>query len=497
MTIIDVSMADRALADRAVADHLLGAPPLTTREQAARYLMLNFTDMREYLDGGARVIVRGEGCEVFDDRGRAFIDGLSGLFCSNLGHSYGARIGAAAAAQLGELTFSPTWYLAHPPAAHLAERLVAASAGLGMSRVYFTSSGSEAVESAWKLVRQWHAAQGQPQRTKAISRKVAYHGTTLGALSFTGLTDCRAPFEPMAVQTTFLSNTNAYRHQCGNDPEAFTRALLEEAEEAICFADPDHVAMLIAEPVQNAGGVLVPPAGYWEGLRVLCDRYGIVLVADETITAFGRLGEWFGSSLVQARPDLITFAKGVTAGHAPLGGVLMTDRMAEPFVSGGHTFMHGSTYSGHPLSTAVADAVLDAYEQDGVFAHVRELAPRLAARLQELRRIPLVGDVRGQGFFWALELVKDPSTKATFTTAEANWLLREELSGHMHDLGLLCRLDDRGEPVIQLAPPLVSDERTLDRMVDIVGTAVERAWDRASSDRASRTPSATLAAGAA
>jgi len=445
-----------------------------TRRQAADRLLLNFTDMSEYVDRGSRVIVRGEGCQVFDDSGNAFIDGLSGLFCSNLGHSYGARIGAAAAEQLAELTFSPTWYLAHPPVARLAERLVERSPG--MSRVYFTSSGSEAVESAWKLVRQWHAAHGQPQRTKAISRKVAYHGTTLGALSFTGLTDCRAPFEPMAVPTTFLSNTNAYRHPLGHDPEAFTQALLAEAQEAICFADPEHVAMLIAEPVQNAGGALVPPPGYWAGLRALCDRYGIVLVADETITAFGRLGEWFASSLPPGQPDLITFAKGVTAGHAPLGGVLISDRMAEPFVRGGQTFMHGSTYSGHPLSTAVADSVLDAYEQDGVFENVQQLAPRLASGLAELMRIPLVGDVRGQGFFWALELVKDANTKETFTQAEADWLLREELSGQMDELGLLCRLDDRGEPVIQLAPPLVADEHTLDRIVDIVGTAVERAW---------------------
>lgn len=464
-----------------------------TREQVAQHLLLNFTDMADYVQRGSRVIVRGEGCQVFDDRGHAYIDGLSGLFCSNLGHSYGARIGAAAAAQLAELTFSPTWYLAHPTVARLAQRLVERSPG--MSRVYFTSSGSEAVESAWKLVRQWHAAHGQPQRTKAISRKIAYHGTTLGALSFTGLTDCRAPFEPMAVPTTFLSNTNAYRHPQGHDPQSFTQALLDEAQEAICFADPEHVAMFIAEPVQNAGGALVPPPGYWAGLRALCDKYGIVLVADETITAFGRLGEWFGSSLQQVQPDLITFAKGVTAGHAPLGGVLMNERMAEPFIHGGQTFMHGSTYSGHPLSTAIADTVLDAYEQDGVFENVRRLAPRLASGLAELRRIGLVGDVRGQGFFWALELVKDAGTKEPFTQAEADWLLREELSGHMDDLGLLCRLDDRGEPVIQLAPPLVADERTLDRIVDIVGTAVERAWQAWSGS--STAPKAALVAGAA
>ena len=234
--------------------------------------------------------------------------------------------------------------------------------------------------------------------------------------------------------------------------------------------------MLIAEPVQNGGGAFVPPPGYWPGLRALCDRYGIVLVADETITAYGRLGEWFASSLFDGRPDLITFAKGVTAGHAPLGGVLMTDRMAAPFITGGHTYMHGSTYSGHPLTTAIAAAVLRIYEREQVFDNVRALSPRFEAGLQELRRIPLVGDVRGMGYFWALELVKDRTTKERFSSDEADWLLRSELSAHMDRMGLLCRLDDRGEPVIQLSPPLVSDAALLDRIVDIVGTATERAW---------------------
>lgn len=446
------------------------------RQQARDHLLLNFTDMGEYADAGSKIIVRGEGCDVIDDRGRRFIDGISGLFCSNLGHSYGAEIGEAAAEQLSILPYTPTWYLAHPSAARLGARLASHAAPLGMQRVFFTNSGGEAVESAWKLVRQWHAVNGEPQRTKAIARQLAYHGTSMGALSFTGLPECRAPFEPMAVPTTFLSNTNAYRHPAGQDPAAFTRALLVEAEDAILLAGPDQVAMLIAEPVQNSGGAFVPPPGYWAGLRSLCDRYGIILVADETITAFGRVGEWFASSLFDGRPDIITFAKGVTAGHAPLGGVLMTERMAEPFVTGGETYMHGLTYSGHPLTTAIADRVLEIYERDNVLGNVRELAPRFEAGLEELRRIPLVGDVRGMGFFWALELVKDRETKQLFDADEADWLLRKELSRHMDELGLLCRLDDRGEPVIQLSPPLVSDAALLDRILNIVGTATERAW---------------------
>jgi adenosylmethionine-8-amino-7-oxononanoate aminotransferase len=233
--------------------------------------------------------------------------------------------------------------------------------------------------------------------------------------------------------------------------------------------------MLIAEPVQNSGGAFVPPPGYWPGLRAICDRHGILLVADETITAFGRLGHWFGSTRFDARPDMVTFAKGATAGHAPLGGVLMGPRVAEPFTSGVATYMHGLTFSGHPLSTAVGVAALDVYEREGVLANVNDMEPHLRRGLDELRRIPLVGDVRGAGFFWAIELVRDAATKQPFESAEADWLLREVLSARFHELGLLCRLDDRGDPVVQLSPPLVADSVLLDRIVDIVGTALEEA----------------------
>jgi adenosylmethionine-8-amino-7-oxononanoate aminotransferase len=419
------------------------------------------------------VFVRGDGCHVVDAAGRRYIDGLSGLFCTNLGHGYGARIGAAAARQLSELVFTPSWYVTHDGAARLAARLAGLAEPLGLSRVYLTSGGAESVEAAWKLARQWHAANGEPQRRKAIARRLAYHGTSLGALSFTGLADARQPFEPLPVPTAFVSPTNAYRHPAGADEAALTAALLAEVEAAVEWEGPDQVAMLIAEPVQNSGGAFTPPAGYWAGLRDLCDRYGILLVADETITGFG---EWFGSLRYGIRPDLLTFAKGATAGHAPLGGVLVGDRVAEPFVKGGATYMHGLTFSGHPLCTAVALAALDVYESEQVLAGVRAEEPALRAGLESLRRVPLVGDVRGAGFFWALELVRDRASRETFTTAEARWLLREVLSQRLDALGLLCRLDDRGEPVIQLSPPLVADAALLDRIVSIVGDALESAW---------------------
>jgi adenosylmethionine-8-amino-7-oxononanoate aminotransferase len=457
-------------------------PGLETEQQRLQrqvrdHLLLNFTDLTAFRDREVPILVRGDGCYVIDSTGRRFIDGISGLFCANLGHGYGAEIGAAAQRQLAELVFAPSWYLTHPGTAKLAERLAGLAAPLGLDRVFLTSGGGESVEAAWKLARQWHTARGEPQRRKAISRNLAYHGTSLGALSFSGLADIRHPFEPLPIPTGFIAETDAYRHPAAQagDEATFTRALLAELETVIEWEGPDQVAMLIAEPVQNSGGAFTPPIGYWQGLRELCDRYGILLVADETITGFGRVGEWFAGIRYGIQPDLLTFAKGATAGHAPLGGVLIGPKVAEPFVTGDVTYQHGLTFGGHPLATAVADAALDVYEREHVLANVRALEPYLRDSLAELRRVPLVGDVRGAGFFWAIELVRDRATRERFSPADADWLLRGVLSERMDALGLLCRLDDRGEPVIQLSPPLVADRRLLAEMVGIVGEALETA----------------------
>jgi adenosylmethionine-8-amino-7-oxononanoate aminotransferase len=446
------------------------------------HLLLNFTDMSQFQNRDVPVFVRGEGCYVFDARGRRYIDGLSGLFCTNLGHSYGAQVGEAGRRQLAELVYTPTWFVAHPTAIDLAER-IAYRAPEGMEHVFFTSSGSEAVESAWKLARQWHITNGQSLRTKAIARRSSYHGTTLGALSFTAYTEARIPFEPLAVPTHHVSATNAYRHPLGDDEAAFCAALLAEIEDVIEFEGAETVGMLIAEPVQNSGGCFTPPAGYWPGLRALCDKYGILLVADEVITGFGRVGHWFASERYGVVPDMITFAKGVTAGHAPLGGVVVHDRVAEPFITGRGTFMHGLTWGGNPLSTAIGLEVLDLIDREGVVEHVRSQEPAIRAKLDAMRELPLVGDVRGAGHFWALELVKDKATRETFTEEEGAWLLDELLSTRLAEGGLLCRLDDRGDPVIQLSPPLVADLDLIDDIVRIVGDALEVAGAQVAAGR--------------
>src|SRR5947209_5979460 len=311
---------------------------MTTQDHlqaAARdHLLLNFTDTANFSDRSMPIIARGDGCHVVDANGRRYIDGLSGLFCVNIGHGFGDELGRVAHAQMRELGFTSSWTQTHPRAIELAER-VAALAPEGLERVFFTSGGGEANDAAWKVARQYHLANGEGQRRKAIARKAAYHGVTLGALSFTGLTSCRMPYEPLPIPTTFVSNTDSYRHPLGDDPEAHCHALLSEIEEAIVFEGPDTIGMLIAEPVQNSGGSYVPPPGYWAGLRELCDRYGILLCADEVICAWGRLGTWFGSERVDARPDLITTAKGITSAYFALGAVIMHERVAAPVIREG------------------------------------------------------------------------------------------------------------------------------------------------------------------
>jgi adenosylmethionine-8-amino-7-oxononanoate aminotransferase len=353
-----------------------------------------------------------------------------------------------------QLAFATNWGVASPPALELAERLREVT---GFERTFFTSGGSESVEAAWKLVRHVHLARGEPQRTKAVSRRVAYHGVTLGALALTGVSGMKEPFGRPAIDVVHAATTNRYRPEV-DDP-------LADVERAVEEAGPDEVALIVAEPVQNAGGCLTPPPGYWEGLREIADRCGALLMADEVICGFGRLGEWLGGTRYGARPDLVTVAKGLTAAHVPMGAVLVRDEVAAPLYDAGRTLLHGVTFGGHPVSAAVALEVLDIYERDAVFANVRALEGHLEARLRELLALPIVGDVRGDGFFWALELVADEDG-GRFDAAERERLLRGYLPGRLLEAGVLARADDRGDSVLQIAPPLISDRAVLDDIAD-------------------------------
>ncbi len=437
----------------------------TFSERARRHLWLQMSRMGSYSETNeVPIMVRGEGVYVYDANGQRYFDGLSGLFTNSLGHGR-TDIGQAAAKQIGELGFFPLWTYAHPRAIELAEKIASLTPG-DLNRVFFTTGGGEAVESAWKLARQYHRIRGELDRYKVISRDVAYHGTTMGALTITSLEGYRKPFEPLVPGAIKVPTTNFYHApEHANDYEAFGLWSANQIEEAILREGPETVAAVFLEPVQNAGGCFVPPPGYWQRVREICDRYGVLLVSDEVICGFGRLGEWFGSIKYNYVPDIITVAKGITAGYAPLGAMIVSDRVYEPFL-GEDAFMHGFTWAGHPVSAAIALKTLEIIETEGVLENVRSNEEYFKAGLDSLREVPIVGDVRGTGYFWGIELVKDQRTKDTWVGEDAERLLRGYVSPEMFRRGLICRSDDRGDPVVQLAPPLISTREHIDFMVD-------------------------------
>jgi adenosylmethionine-8-amino-7-oxononanoate aminotransferase len=435
---------------------------------AKRHMWLHFARMGAYRSGPGAIpiFVRGEGVHLWDDNGKRYLDGLSGLFTVQVGHGRG-EIAAAGARQGEQLAYYPIWSAAHPAAIELAARLAALAPG-DLNRVFFTSGGSEAVESAWKLARSYFKAIGEPMRHKVIARTLAYHGTTMGALSITGLPAIKAPFEPLVPGTSHVANTNRFRSvfspEVTQDEERFSAACADAIEQGIIAAGPETVAAVFLEPVQNTGGCFPPPAGYFARVREICDRYGVLLVSDEVICAFGRLGTMFAAdpSRPEGRygfqPDMITFAKGVTSGYAPLGGVLVSDRIAEPFVgnaAGTASFPHGITFGGHPVSCAVAMANLDVFENESILDHVQTNAADFRAHLESLRDLPIVGDIRGDGYFLSIELVKEPDDHSVrFTPAERERLIRGTVAPRLFESGLICRADDRVDPVVQLAPVL-------------------------------------------
>lgn len=442
---------------------------------ADRHLWGHFSTLGSAVDG-MRIIERGDGCYIWDDLGNEYLDGLAGLFVSQVGHGR-AELAEAAGRQASQLGYFPIWTYAHPGAVELAARLAAFTPG-DLNRVFFTSGGSESVESAWKLARQYFKAIGQPDRHKVISRQLSYHGTSMGALSITGLAEIREPFEPLVPGAFHAANTNRYRCALCGDCDACTLACGDDIEQIILREGPDSVAAVFVEPVQNAGGCFVPPRGYFDRVRQICDRYGILLVSDEVICAFGRLGQMFGSERLDYIPDIITCAKGMTSGYAPLGAMIVSDRIAEPFVGTGESFLHGFTFAGHPVSCAVALANLDIFEKEHLLDHVLANEADFRAALDDLTDLPIVGEVRGMGYFYGIELVKDRDTKATFTAEESESLLRGFLSNRLLELGLICRADDRGEPVIQLSPPLIAGPDEFDRINHILRTALTEARAR-------------------
>jgi adenosylmethionine-8-amino-7-oxononanoate aminotransferase len=430
--------------------------------------------MGGYTDSELPIIVGGDGCYLEDLQGRRYLDALAGLFAVNIGYGFGEEMGEAAAAQMRELPYYTNWTYAHPRAIELATEVASVAPG-DLNRVFFVSGGSEAVEAAWKLARQYHAARGE-RRWKVIARRTAYHGTTMGALTLTGIAELRTPFEPLVPDAIHVSNTNRYHRPPEETEEQFTALLLAELRQAIEEAGADTVAMVIMEPVQNAGGSFVPPAGYFAGVREICDRHGILLCADEVICGFGRLGAWFGSERYDIRPDLMTSAKGLSSAYASIGALIARDSVMQPFLEKGAMYTHGVTFGGHPVQCAVALKNIEIMRRERVVEHVAETQDAFRRTLEPLLDLPIVGDLRGTGFFYALELVKDKETKETFSPDECERLLRGFLSPRLYERGLICRADDRGDPVIQLSPPLIAGQAEFDEIARILGETLEEAW---------------------
>jgi adenosylmethionine-8-amino-7-oxononanoate aminotransferase len=466
------------------------------RRLANDHLWLHFTNMRGH---EPPIIVRGDGCYVEDVHGNRYLDALAGLFSVNLGYGYGEEIGQAALEQMRELPFYTNWTYAHPRAIELASEVASLAPG-DLNRVFFVSGGSEAVESAWKLARQYFAVRegatqapgvepgemigrqvgGPPagHKYKAIARNIAYHGTTFGALSLNGVEPLRTPFKPLVPEVRHVSNTNSYHRPPEETEEEFTAFLLDELERTIQEMRPETVCLIHMEPIQNAGGSFIAPAGYWKGVRELCDRYDILLSADEVITAFGRVGHWFASERYDIRPDIVTCAKGLSSSYAAIGAVVATDRVMEPFLDASSMYTHGITFGGHPVMSAIALKNIEIMKRERIMEHVLGNEDAFRSTLAQLLDLPIAGDLRGTGYFYALELVKDKETRATFSDEECETLLRGFLSPRLFEKGLICRADDRGDPVVQISPPLVATQAEFDEMTGILGDVLTEAWEQ-------------------
>ena len=445
-----------------------------TKAAAQEHLWMHFTPQPATAQE-MPLIVRGEGAYLYDSEGRRYLDGLAGLFVAQVGHVR-TEIAQAMARQAEQLAYFPLWGFANEPAAELAGRLAELTPG-DLNKVFFTNSGSEAVESAWKLAKQYFKVVGKPGKHKVLSRTTAYHGTTQGALSITGLADLKTDFEPLVPSTHRVPNTNFYRAaEHGDDLEAFGAWAAREIERMILAEGPESVAAVFLEPVQNSGGCFPPPPNYFRAVREICDRHDVLLVSDEVICAFGRLGTYFGAEKFGYVPDIITCAKGITSGYAPMGAMLASDRIFEAVNRDGSFFKHGYTFGGHPVAAAVALANLDIFEREGLNEHVLANEAAFRATLEKLLDLPIVGDVRGDGYFYGIELVKDKVTKETFTAEESSRVLKTFLSGRLFADGLYCRADDRGEPVIQLSPPLIIGQEHFDEMEQILRAALTDAW---------------------
>ena len=445
----------------------------TYRELAQKHLVPHFTSKAAWKNGALPVIERGEGCYLYDTEGVEYLDGLAGLFCVNIGHGR-PDLSAAAAKQMDKLAFSTNWGFAHPPAIEAAEMIAGFAPG-DLNKTFFVSSGSEAVESAIKFARNYHLARGDEGRYKVISRNWSYHGTTLGALSVTGIPRFRDPYLPALWDgTRHVPNTRQCSSPLGTPAAELT--CVQAIEDMILAEGPETVSMVIAEPIQNGGGALVPPDGYWQELRRICDRHGVLLVADEVICSFGRFGYWFASERMDVVPDMITFAKGVTSAYQPLGGLVIRSPLVdEVFDSPMGSFMHGSTFGGHPVATSVAVANMSAMRDEGILQQVLDNEKYFVDQLRAMGDVHRsVREVRGAGYFYAIEFCADADDDRELSPTQIAGLQGGSLGGFVREERMTVRPDDRGYTGLAISPPLIANRTVIDDLVARVDRVASR-----------------------
>jgi putrescine aminotransferase len=443
------------------------------RLDAAHYLH-PFTDHKALAEKGARVVVRGDGIYLWDSEGRKMLDGMSGLWCVNVGYGRNS-ITQAVAKQMDTLPFYNSFFnTTNIPAVQLAAKLTSL-APPGFSHVFYAGSGSEANDTNVRMVRRYWDLMGKPGRQVIISRHNAYHGSTMAGASLGGMSGMHVQGGLPIPGIVHIEQPSYTAHGEGMTPEEFGIIAASWLEERIKELGPDKVAAFIGEPIQGAGGVIIPPPTYWPEIRRICDKYGALLIADEVITGFGRLGSWFASEAFGMRPDLITFAKGVTSGYVPMGGVLVSDRIAKVLVAGGD-FNHGFTYSGHPVACAAALENIRIIEEEGLVERVaHDTGPYLKQRFASLAAHPLVGSAESCGFVAGLDLVRRKAARvhhqARFDPTLAVGMI---CRGHMFENGMIMRAV--GDRMI-VAPPLVMTRDQVDEMVQKIRYCLDLTLD--------------------
>ena len=420
---------------------------------------------------GARVITQGKGIYVWDSEGRRLIDGMAGLWCVNVGYGRSELIEAANKA-LTELPFYNTFFqTTHPYAAELSARL-AGILPAGLSRIMFHTSGSEATDAAAKIARYYWRLQGKPDRQIILSREFGYHGSTMAAASMTGIPYMREQFGLPLPGFEYAPCPYYFRYGQGMDPAEFGRQQVKRLEERILATGPDRIAAFIAEPVQGAGGLIVPPPEYWPGVMEVLKRHGILFIADEVICGFARTGAWFGSHTYGLQPDMMTMAKGLTAGYVPLAALAIGPRVADAILATEKDLAHGMTYEGHPVGCAVGLATIDVIEKEGLVAKVRdETGPYLQKRVGELADHPLVGETRGVGLLAAVELIADKKTGGRFPEEGKTGLLARDFC---FDNGLIMRSI---RDTMVLSPPLVITKSEIDEMVALARRCLDLTFE--------------------